>query len=153
MKGLSSKERATVKLKVEEALEKYRMCKYLAFEERQASITASYEAREHGPTNVTSDQTAQTAIYNVDTQAYRKAYCERIERAVRRLPGPERQIIELRYMTTDTDYITDQHVYDFKLEPPMSAPTYIRIRDLAMYKIYLIMGLDADPDTAVGGMI
>lgn len=127
---------------VEAALEKYRICKYLTFEEREASITPSYAAREHGETNTTSDQTAQVAISNVDGQEARRAYCERVERAVRRLPRMERQIIEERYMTNDTDYITDQHVYDFQLEPPISAPTYIKLRWRAFYKLALDLRIE-----------
>ena len=48
-------------------------------------MTASYTERFHGPTNVTSDQTAAVAIYNVDMPAARKQYCETIESIVERL--------------------------------------------------------------------
>ncbi|MGG0171364.1 hypothetical protein ABEY25_14780 [Paenibacillus dokdonensis] len=53
---------------VEAALEKYRIFKAITFEEREAGVTASATERFHGPTNVTSDQTADIAIYNVDTR-------------------------------------------------------------------------------------
>lgn len=126
---------------VEAALEKYRIYKYLTFEEREASITASYEERFHGPTNQTSDQTANIAIHNVDAQAARKAYCERIERAVRQLPRMERFLIEKRYMAADAKYITDYHVYCFEFQPPISATTYIKIRWHAFYSLALRLNI------------
>ncbi|WP_328032288.1 ArpU family phage packaging/lysis transcriptional regulator [Halalkalibacterium halodurans] len=120
---------------VEAALEKYRLFKYLTFEEREASITTSPEERFHGPTNQTSDQTAQVAIYNADQQEYRRQYCERIERAVKRLPPLERFLIERRYMAEDAKYKTDMQVYSFEFQPPMSHVRYAKIRWEAFYKL------------------
>ncbi len=122
---------------VEAALERYRLYKYLTFEEREATITANYELREGGRSNKISDQTAQIATYNVDERAKRKAYCERIERAVSRLPRMERFLIEKRYMAEDAQYITDQHVYCFEFQPPISQPKYAEIRWRAFYKLAL----------------
>jgi ArpU family phage transcriptional regulator len=126
---------------VEAALEKYRIFKYLTFEEREASITSSPEPRYHGPTNVTSDQTANVAIHNVDAQAARKSYCERVERAVKRLPRMERFLIEERYMSEDAQYLTDHNVYCFKFQPPISAVTYANIRWRAFYKLALNLNI------------
>lgn len=120
------------------ALEKYRIYKYLSFEEREASTTAAYsDMPRSSPTNVTTDQTASIAIYNADQQRYRKEYCDRVERAVKRMPRLERFLIEERYMTTEHDYITDQKVYSFVFNPPISEPTYSRIRWRAFYKLAL----------------
>jgi len=66
---------------VESAFEQYRLNKYLMFEEREANTTAGYTERFHGPTNVTSDQTASIAIHHVDTMNARKTYCSLMERA------------------------------------------------------------------------
>lgn len=115
------------------AFEKYHMCKYLTFEEREAATTQSYNVREHGPTNVTSDQTASIAIYNTDAQTARKAYVDKVERAVRSLPPQERFLIEKRYMVENFKYITDQHVYNFDFRPPISQPVYKKIRWQAFY--------------------
>jgi ArpU family phage transcriptional regulator len=115
------------------AFEKYHMCKYLTFEEREASITASYTERAHGPTNVTSDQTASIAIYNTDANSARKAYVEKVERAVRSLPPQEKFLIEKRYMVHDYQYLTDHFVYNEVFQPPISAPIYRRIRWQAFY--------------------
>ena len=129
------------KQRVEAHLEKYRLCKYLTIEEREASITASTEERFHGPTNVTSDQTGNIAIYNVDQQAYRKNFCERTERAVKFLPPMERFLIQERYMSDEADYITDFNVYCHKFQPPISANTYDKIRWKAFYRLALNLNI------------
>lgn len=126
---------------VEAALERYRLYKYLTFEEREASITASPEPRYHGATNKTGDQTADVAIYNVDEQERRRQYCERIERAVKRLPRMERFLIEERYMTIDAQYITDYHVYTVRFQPAISEGTYAKIRWRAFYKLALSLNI------------
>lgn len=128
-------DRKKTRAAVEAALERYRLFKYVAFEEREATITASYSDIPRSNTNVTSDQTADIAIYNSDMQAARKSYCERIEKAVRRLPRMERFLIEERYMSDDAEYITDYNVYDFKFKPPISKDTYTKIRWRAFYKL------------------
>ncbi len=132
---------------VEAALEKYRIYKYLSFEERTASITAAYsDMPRSSPTNVTSDQTANIAIYNADQQRYRADYCERIERAVKRMPRLERFLMEERYMTNEHDYITDQRVYSFSFQPPISEGKYSKIRWKAFYKLALDMNLIVERD-------
>lgn len=130
-------DRKATQAEVEKALSKYRLFKYLTFEEREASITASSIPRYHGPTNQTSDQTAAIASYNVDEQEYRKRYCEYIERAVKRLPRMERFLIEERYMNDDSEYITDFAVYSHRFNPPISEGTYSKIRWKAFYKLAL----------------
>lgn len=134
-------DRKKTKQAVEDAFEKYRIFKYLTFDEREAGITASYSDMPGSKTNVTSDQTALTAIYNVDTQAMRLRYCERIERAVKRLPWRERFLVEKRYLVEDASYITDTHVYCFVFDPPISAVTYANIRWKAFYQVALYLNI------------
>ncbi|MGN8233085.1 ArpU family phage packaging/lysis transcriptional regulator [Priestia flexa] len=126
---------------VENELEKYRLFKYLEFEEREASITASAEERFHGPTNQTSDQTGSIAIYNADQRKMRQAFIDRVERAVARLPKLERFLIEERYMSQETEYLTDYNVYSFKFQPPISEKTYSKIRWKAFYKLALNLNI------------
>ncbi|MDV2683755.1 ArpU family phage packaging/lysis transcriptional regulator [Alkalihalophilus lindianensis] len=126
---------------VESALEKYRIFRYLAFEEREVSITASSEERFHGPTNATTDQTSQAAIYNADQQEYRRKYCERLERSVNRLAPKEKLLIEKRYLESDAEYKTDIQVYTFDFQPPISQVTYGKIRWKAFYKLALILNI------------
>ncbi|RSL32655.1 transcriptional regulator [Salibacterium salarium] len=134
-------DRTETKRAVEETLERYRIFKYLSFEEKEVSITSSYEERLHGPTNETSDQVAKAATYNVDEPRKRQKYCERIERAVRRLPKMERKLIEERYMTEESEYITDYAVYCHRFDPPISERTYRKIRWKAFYKLALNLNL------------
>lgn len=134
-------DRKATQLAVESALEKYRIFKYLTFEEREASITASSEVRYHGPTNQTGDQTGDIAIHNADIQRQRKNYCERMERAVSRLPKMERFLIEERYMCQDADYLTDFNVYCHKFQPPISHVTYGKIRWRAFYRLALNLNI------------
>ncbi len=126
---------------VESALEEYRLYKYLTFEERESSITSAPEPRYHGNTNAVSDQTGSIAIHNVDEQRRRKAYCERIERAVKHLPKMERFLIEERYMSMESEYITDMQVFSFKFQPPISAVTYSKIRWKAFYRLALNLNI------------
>ena len=126
---------------VEQALEKYRLFKYLDFEEREASTTASTEVRYHGPTNQTGDQTGSIAIYNVDEQQKRKDYCLRVERAVNRLPPMEKFLIEKRYLASDADYIYDYKIYEFEFKPRISSVTYAKLRWKAFYRLALNLNI------------
>ncbi|APC48970.1 transcriptional regulator [Virgibacillus halodenitrificans] len=134
-------DRKATQKEVEAALEKYRIFKYLLFEEKEASITASYDDVGGGKANTISDQTGMIATQNVDEREKRRKYCERIERAVRRLPKMEQFLIEERYMSEESEYLTDYNVYCFKFQPPISEPTYSKIRWKAFYKIALNLNI------------
>lgn len=134
-------DRTATKEKVEEHFWNYRMAKYLTFEEREASITSSTEERFHGPTNQTSDQTASIAVYNAEEQAKRKKFCDRTERVVRHLPAMERFLIETRYMSADSEYISDLTVYMHRFQPPITFKTYDKIRWKAFYKLALNLNI------------
>lgn len=126
---------------VEAALEKYRIFKHIDAEEREANITSSSEERLHGSTNEISDQTGSIATHNVDNKRYRQDYCRRIESAVKRLPNMERALLEMRYMSEEADYITDQHVFEIKFNPPLGKNTYAKIRWKAFYKLAFTLNL------------
>lgn len=145
LKSLSTTEKMKIRKAVEVELEKYRFCKSF-FVEKEVSITTSYDPRYHGQTNTTTDQTASAAIHNVDDQRKRTAFCKRIDHAVNRLPEKERFLITERYMSAESDYISDMMMYCFKFNPPISHPTYGKIKDRAMYKLVLILGIDCGVD-------
>lgn len=130
-------DRKATQAAVEGELERYRLFKYLAFDEREAGTTSHMDDIGGGRSNLTSDQTASIALYNADEQERRRKYCERIERAVRRLPPMERLLIEERYLCNDSEYLTDYNVYCFKFQPPISAMTYSKIRWKAFYRLAL----------------
>ncbi|CAH1058786.1 ArpU family phage packaging/lysis transcriptional regulator [Paenibacillus pseudetheri] len=126
---------------VEAAFERYRINKFLTFEEREATTTAAWSATPRSDTGTTSDQTGNIAIYNVDGLAARKDYCERIERIVNRLPRMEKFLIETKYMSNDHDYITHEKVYTLEFAPPISSRTYGKLRWKAFYKLALHLNL------------
>ncbi|MCS1392990.1 transcriptional regulator [Lysinibacillus boronitolerans] len=134
-------DRKATQAAVERELERYRIFKYLTFEEKEAATTSRLDDIGGGKSNLTSDQTGSVAIYNVDEKSARRKYCERIERAVKRLPPMERFLIETRYMADDAEYLTDMKVYCFKFQPPISPPTYDKIRWKAFYKLALDLNI------------
>lgn len=140
-------DRKATKEKVEEHLQKYRIAKYLTTEEREASITSSSEPRYHGPTNQTSDQTGNIAVYNADEEVKRKQFCQRTERAVKHLPPMERFLIETRYMSADSEYISDLTVYFHRFQPQITSKTYDKIRWKAFYKLALNLNIAVTKST------
>lgn len=126
---------------VESALEKYRIFKYIYFDDREASTTSHIDDIGGGTSNLPGDQTGSIAIHNVDEQERRRKYCFRMERAVKRLPKMERFLIEERYMSEESEYLTDYNVYCFKFQPPISAMTYDKIRWKAFYKLALNLNI------------
>lgn len=146
LKKLSRAEKKLIKEAVEAELERYRIYKTTAFVRREASITASAEPRYHGPTNQTSDQTASVAVYNVDEQRRRMAFCEAVEEAVTRLPEKERLLVKERYLNLESDYVSDLWMYTFIFDPSISEGTYVKIRDRAMLKLALILDVECKVD-------
>ena len=130
-------DRKATQKEVEAALEKYRIFKYVYFDEREANITSTLDDVGGGRSNVISDQTGNIAVHNVDEKEKRRRYCEHIERAVKRLSKMERFLIEERYMSMESEYISDYNVYCFKFQPPISHVTYYKIRWKAFYKLAL----------------
>ena len=126
---------------VERELEKYRLFKFLEYDEREPTVTASPEPRYHGATNRVGDQTAEVAIQNVDEKEWRRVHIERIERLVSELPAKEAFLIRERYMTKDAEYITDYHVYAHVFDPPISDATFRKIRWRAVRRLALALGV------------
>lgn len=138
---------------VERYLAEYRMYKHIDFESREATITAAYsDMPRSSPTNVTTDQTANIAIYNVDEPAKRKRHCERLEAAVRRLPRMEKFLMEKRYLCDDAEYITDYQVYCHEFNPPIGESFYRKIRNKAFYKIALALDIEVEKEANKGDL-
>ncbi|QJD87594.1 transcriptional regulator [Cohnella herbarum] len=97
-KSSAADERKEIQRIMERYLDTYREFKYQKFERKEVQITGSYEVRYHGNTNVTSDSTADIAVWNVFTQQQRLDYCERVERVVDKLSIKEMRLIRCRYM-------------------------------------------------------
>lgn len=122
---------------LEAVFEKYRIYKTITFMDREVSVTASYTDRPHGPTNLTSDPTARTAVYNVDAPAARAAYCDTVDSIVSRLNEREQLLIRERYLKQDD--VFDYKIYNHVFDPPVSKDTYMKIRARAFYKIALAL--------------
>lgn len=118
---------------IEGVFEKYQIFKNTIFELREATITASYQDRPSGPTNVTSDSTADIAVFNVFAPEHRRQFCKNVEQAVNQLYPKYREIIELRYLGDDMP--TDYAVYNFKMEHPVSKDTYAKLRRKAFQNL------------------
>lgn len=142
-------DRKATQKEVESALESYRLFKFLTFEERESSVTASYDDVGGGRANTISDQTGSIALHNVDEQERRRRYCGRLENAVRRLPKMEQFLVQERYMSDESEYITDYNVYCFKFDPPISEKTYAKIRWKAFYKLALNLNVAVTIDGEV----
>lgn len=132
-------DRKATRAAVDAALEKYRIYKSTLFEEQEAKTTAEWSAPPRGNTGVTSDQTGNIATYNVDEPAARRAYCERIERAVSKLPKRERILITERYLNTDCYF--DYVVYNNAFDQPIGETTYYQLKWKAFYKIALNLNI------------
>lgn len=124
---------------VEASLEKYRIFKAITFEEREAKTIAAWSDIPKGFTGVSSNQTADIAVYNIDTLAARQANCERIERAVKQLPKRERILITERYLNTDCNF--DYDVYNNAFDRPMGESTYYKYKWKAFYKLALNLNI------------
>jgi ArpU family phage transcriptional regulator len=144
-------DRELTKAAVERYLSEYRMYKHIVFEEREATMTAAYGdgVSESQRSNVTTDQTAQIAIYNVDEPVRRKKHCERLEAAVRKLPRNERYLMEKRYLSDEAEYITDYQVYCHEFSPPIGETFYRKIRNKAFYKVALALDIEVYKASAV----
>lgn len=121
-----------------DAMDKYRICKYLTADEREASTTASYSDMPRSNTGVTSDQTASIAVHNVAQQQARKDYCERVERAVSRLDKRGRILMTERYMRDEDIKDIDIYMEHLKVSPV----TYTKIKWRTFYKFALIMKIE-----------
>jgi len=114
----------------------YRKHKYytLFMSDYNINITSKLDDVGGGRSNQTSNPTADTVIKLADKKQEAEEFIEKVERAVEQLPDIERDIIKLRYMSRNHNYISDYTIYEFKI--PMSANTYRKIRSRAFEKLY-----------------
>lgn len=108
---------------VEYYLEEVRLYRQIVFVRREASITQGYSPREHESTNEINKQTERIAIWNVDTEARLKRYDEELTKAMNRLNGQQREIIQRSYLDDqgESDYISCE-------EMGLSDSTFRRIK-------------------------
>lgn len=144
---LTTAEKKKIRKAVEKELSRYQIYKSTIFIRREIKNTPSYEPRFHGPTNRTIDQTSTAAVYNVDEERRREAFINKVELAVERLPEKERFLIKQRYISKDSQYITDIQMYSFIMDSPISEKTYSKIRINAMVKLALFLDIECGVDS------
>mgnify|MGYP002507190048 CR=1 FL=1 len=123
--------------RVEERLESARLYKRFGFIRREAKITAAYSDMPRSNTGVTSDQTADISIYNVDREEELQRKHDQIMKAVGRLARLQREIIQLRYL--DDEEVTDINVYG---ELNVSERSYYYAKSKAMYRLAFALALE-----------
>ena len=121
---------------IERIFNEYRRHKYytLFITDYNTSITSTIDKVGGGRSNKTSDKVGDAAIKIMDEKEEAKRYVEVVERAVEQLPEIERELIRLRYMSRNHDYITDYTVYEVKMH--VSDKTFRKIRHQAFMKLY-----------------
>jgi len=77
-----------------------------------------------------------------DLTANEQDFCSSIDTAVDRLPAIEKEVINKRYLSDESEYIKDYQVYTLFLNPPISQMNYAAIRNRAMVKLSLFLNLD-----------
>lgn len=123
---------------VEEKLETARIYKHLGFMRRQVRTTSSSEPRYYGATNVISNTTEKTAIWNADNEERMRLAYEDVERAIGGLPDKQQEIIRLRYLSSldgELDYNVCQEVH-------LSERTYRRVKVKAIINLALALRLE-----------
>ncbi|WP_422657369.1 ArpU family phage packaging/lysis transcriptional regulator [Paenibacillus sp. EC2-1] len=131
-----------IRIAVENELERYHIYKYTLFHDREVNITTVISDTPKSFTGTTSDQTSNVAVYNVDEPARRRAFCDRLEKAVEQLPHRERFLITERYMKRDMPF--DYAVYSLLMDPPVTEATYAKLKNKAMALLALMLNLQID---------
>jgi ArpU family phage transcriptional regulator len=124
---------------IERFLEEVRIYRQIGFVRREVKTTQGYTLRQHGPTNVTSDQTADAAIWNADTESRIKRNSENLDRAIKCLRKRQREVIEKRYLDIDA---ADDYDYQLSEELLISTRTFRRIKYKALYTLAFMLDLE-----------
>lgn len=130
-----------IRCEIELIFEQYRKHKYytLFMNDYNTSVTSQIDRTGGGRSNKTSDQVADHVVKTISRKEEAALHVEKVERAVEQLPDIEKRIIKLRYMSKDHNYINDYTVYEIKLDPPISKPTYIKLRERAFESLYKML--------------
>lgn len=129
-------DRESTRKKVEEVLEKYRMCLLTEPVDYEPNITSSIKEIPIAPSNQFHSSTEQAAVDRLEEERKRKGFMDWVERCVNRLNKSERDIVFHLYFKYDEpmNYI----VYN---ELGFSETKYYRIKSDAYYKLAFIMRL------------
>ncbi|OKL37606.1 hypothetical protein [Domibacillus mangrovi] len=79
--------------------------------------------------------------YSPDQQEAINNYCAKIESAVSMLPCRERDLIQERYLSVESEYLTDIEMYQQRMKPTISAAAYRSCKNKAMQKLAFYLGM------------
>lgn len=130
-----------IRYDIELIFEQYRKHKYYTLfkNDVNVSVTSVIDRVGGGRSNKTSDKVANEAIKLVEEKVEAERVVKLVEQAVDQLPDIERELIQLRYMSKNHNYINDYTVYEIQLDPPVSSNTYRKIRSEAFSKLYIML--------------
>jgi len=136
-------DREATRTAVEERLESARIYKQIGFVRREMKNTSSPEPRYHGATNTVGKPAEDVAVWNVDMEQRMEEQYNQVQHAIARLWKVEREIVEMRYMSSN-------EVYDYNVfsELNMSERKYYRIKSSALYKLAFALRLERYADGA-----
>jgi ArpU family phage transcriptional regulator len=123
--------------RVEGALETARIYKHLGFIRREMNVTANYGPR-YGSAGEVSKAAENAAVWNVDQDERNNKQLENIERAVKRLPRKQQEIINLKYLSSM------EEAFDYNVcgEVHMSERSYSRAKTAALFSLAFALRLE-----------
>src|SRR5690625_1985906 len=124
---------------IELIFDEYRKHKYytLFIDTVNVSVTSKIDEIGGGRSNKISDNVANEAIKLADKKQEAREFVEQVEQAVDQLPEIEKELITLRYMSRNHNYISDYTVYEVNMH--ISDKTYRKIRERAFKKIHTML--------------
>jgi hypothetical protein len=112
---LPSADKKKIRDEIEKVFKKYRFLKYINLE--------------------------GNSLYTEEEVQNQKRFISVIDEVVSKLPGPEKTIIMRKYLSIDSEYVTSKHMYSTVFDPPISFITYNKIRNRAISKIAISLGI------------
>lgn len=129
-----------IRSEIELIFDQYRKHKYYTLfkSDYNTSITSSVDEIGGGRSNQISDKVGDAAIRIADEKVEAAEFVDLVEQAVDQLPDVEKELIKLRYMSRNHNYINDYTVYEVKMF--ISAPYYYKLRERAFNSLHTMLG-------------
>ncbi|HDR8188355.1 ArpU family phage packaging/lysis transcriptional regulator [Bacillus wiedmannii] len=133
-------DRKATQVRLEAILENVRIYRQFGMIRNEMKVTASSEARYHGPTNIVGKPAEDIALANVamnEREVKLKRLSFQIDKVLSRFSKNQRDIIVKRYLE-------DEGVFDYMVynEIGMSERTYRRNKSNAFYKLAFALRLE-----------
>ena len=133
-------DRKATQVRLEAILENVRIYRQFGMIRNEMKVTASSEARYHGPTNIVGKPTENIALANIamnEREVKLQRLSFQIDKALSRFSKNQRDIIVKRYLE-------DEEVFDYMVynDIGMSERTYRRNKSNAFYKLAFALRLE-----------